>query len=410
MANKLKVIWICHFTNADIQNQLKSRKRIPEFAPWITLGIKEVKKRSSEIELHIISPHRWISGIKEFHDENVFYHFFNPGIPWYGRHWPYFFRWDSFTGFRSNRIRIEKIAKMINPDIIHWHGAENAYFTSSFFDLMNSYPYLVTIQGFISLALSDATNANNRITIVHKKGVAIEKKILTEAKNFGIRDNAMKKEILKYNPGANFYWHEYFINIPESKKDIIISDKKYYDIIYFTRLAKTKGIEDLIIAVGIIRKSLPNIKLAILGSSDAVYLDFLKNLAIKNNCLENIEFKGFIPKQADIYEILSKSRLFALPAYVGDVPGGMIESMVRKIPVITYKSGGIPEVNLTSHNIELVEQGDIEGLAARIVFLLENPSYAEELAERAYEYATSRWNNRKALNDIILAYKSILNE
>ncbi len=178
MTKKLKVIWICHFTNADIQNQLKSRKRIPEFAPWITLGIKEVKNRSSEIELHIISPHRWISGIKEFQDENVFYHFFNPGIPWYGRHWPYFFRWDSYTGFRSNRIRIEKFAKMINPDIIHWHGAENAYFTSSFFDLMNSYPNLVTIQGFISLALSDATNANNKITNVHKKGVAIEKKIL----------------------------------------------------------------------------------------------------------------------------------------------------------------------------------------------------------------------------------------
>ncbi len=69
----------------------------------------------------------------------------------------------------------------------------------------------------------------------------------------------MKKEILKYNPRANFYWHEYFINIPESKKDIIISDKKHYDIIYFTRLAKTKGIEDLIIAVGLIRQSLPTL-------------------------------------------------------------------------------------------------------------------------------------------------------
>jgi glycosyltransferase involved in cell wall biosynthesis len=408
MEGKLKVVWICHFTNADIQKQLKPRKKISEFAPWITLGIKEVKKRSSDIELHIISPHRWINGIKEFQEENVFYHFFNPGIPWYGRHWPYFFRLDSFTGFRFNRMRIKKIAKSVNPDIIHWHGAENGYFTSSFFDLYNQYPHLVTIQGFISLALNNDNNGITRVTRANKKAVAIEKKILATAKNFGVRDHFMKNEILKYNSAPNFFWHEYFINIPESINDVIKSGEKQYDIIYFSRLAKSKGIEDLIISVGIIKKSLPDIKLAIIGSSDATYLDFLKNLALNNDCLDNIDFKGFIPKQDEIYHILSRSKVFVLPAYVGDVPGGMIESMVRKIPVVTYKSQGIAEVNLNSNNIELVEQGNIDGLASRITYLLMNPSYAEELAERAYMYATSRWNNRKALNDILIAYKSIL--
>ena len=406
---KIIVVWICHFSNREIQDKLQVRKRINEFAPWISLGIKEVQKRS-EIELHIISPHRWISGIREFEDKNVSYHFFNPGIPLYGRHWPRFFRWDLYSCFHSNRKRIKKIAELINPDIIHWHGAENGYFTSSFFDLMNRYPHLVTIQGFISLGIFNISNLKKRVNYADKKLLSIEKRILAKAKNFGVRDQAMKNEILKYNPDATFFWHEYFINIPDNINAFIVSKEKTYDIIFFTRVVKSKGIEDLIIATGVIKRSLPNIKLAILGSSDAKYVKFLKHLASENNCLENIEFKGFIPRQDDIYKILSKSRVFVLPSYVGDVPGGMIESMVRKIPVVTYSTGGIPEVNLKNHNVEQVEQGDINGLASKILFLLKTPTYAKELAERGYDYATSRWGNGKALDDIIIAYKSILKQ
>lgn len=403
---KIKVVWICHFTNIEIQSKLNIKSKVNEFAPWITLGIKEVTKHP-EIELHIISPHRWIKKTIEFKVNNICYHFFNSGIPYYGRHWPSFFRWDLITNFKSNRKKILKITNFIKPDIIHWHGAENGYFTSSFFDLSSKYPYIVTIQGFMSLAIYNKSNKSNDITYSERKLLTIENKILTKSKNFGIRDNAMKDEILKYNLECNFYWHEYFINIPENINIDKIEENKIYDIIYFTRIIKSKGIEDLIIALGLIKKTFPNIKLAVLGQSNTNYLIYLKQLAVKNNCLENINFIGFVPLQEDIYKILNVSKLFVLPAYVGDVSGGMIESMVRNIPVVSYKTEGIQEVNLTENNIIIVEQGDINQLASQIKFLLENPSYAKEMAERAYKYAISRWGNQKALSDILIAYNEI---
>ena len=118
-------------------------------------------------------------------------------------------------------------------------------------------------------------------------------------------------------------------------------EEKHYDIIFFSRVVKSKGIEDLIKAIGIVKKTISNIKVVIVGSVRPNYLEFLKDLAIKSDCLENIDFKGFIPTQDKIYQILHRSRLFMLPAYIGDVSGGMIESMARKIPVISYKTDGI---------------------------------------------------------------------
>lgn len=409
MIKRLKVIWICHFTNANIQNKLKVRKNIPEFAPWISLGIEEVKRRN-DIELHIVSPHRWISKNTEFVEDKIHYHFFNPGIPFYGRHWPVFFPWDAITNFYFNRKQIKKYVEQINPDIIHWHGSENAYFTSSFFDLHKKYPYLVTIQGFISAQVYEASTISKKLSYELKKRIKIEKHILSIAKNFGIRDLEMKERILKYNLNSEFYWHEYFVNIHERPDNIVLNESKLYDIIFFTRIIKSKGIEDLIKAVGLLKSTIPNIKVAILGSSNPEYIIFLKQLASINNCLENLDFIGFVPKQEDIYKILRKSKVFVLPAYMGDVPSCMVESMVRKVPVISYKFGGVPDINNERTNIELVDIGNIEELAARILFLLDNPLYAEELAERAYEYVIMRWNNAKALDDIINAYKLILHK
>lgn len=406
MKKKFKVIWICHFSNANIQNTLDVRKGISEFAPWISLGIEEVKKRK-DIELHIVSPHRWIRSEKEFDEENIKYHFFNPGIPLCGRHWPGFFRWDLFTNFRSNRKRINRITRRINPDIIHWHGAENGYFTSSFFDLHDEFPYLLTIQGFISVQVYEGSFIKKNVNYELKKLLKIEESILSICKNFGIRDEEMKERILKYNPDPTFYWHEYFVNLTENINNNIVEEKQY-DIIFFTRIIKSKGIEDLIEAVGLLKSTFSKIKVAILGSSNPDYIILLKQLAITNNCLENLDFIGFVPNQNEIYKILNKSKLFVLPAYVGDVPSCMVESMVRKIPVISYKFGGVPYINLETTNIELVDIGNINDLASRIAYLLNNPFYAEELAKRAHKYVLSRWNNSKALDDIINAYKLVL--
>jgi len=149
----LRVAWICHFSNVEIQNRINPKKKINEFAPWITKGIEEVKKRD-DIELFVVSPHRWIDKEVNFTEDNIHYYFFNSGIPYYGRHWPGFFRLDLLTNFSVNKWKVKRIINRIKPDIIHLHGIENSYYSSTILQFINKYPILATVQGFISHQIS----------------------------------------------------------------------------------------------------------------------------------------------------------------------------------------------------------------------------------------------------------------
>ena len=79
--SKIKVVWICHFSNPQIRKRLKfknsfiRKKELFDFAIWNTNGIKEFEK-FDDIELHVISPHAYISNIQEFNINGIYYYFF----------------------------------------------------------------------------------------------------------------------------------------------------------------------------------------------------------------------------------------------------------------------------------------------------------------------------------------------
>ncbi len=401
-SKKLKVVWICHFSNDHIQDILKPRKRINNFAPWITFGIESAKKRN-DLELHIVSPHRWINSDKEFVEGNIHYHFFNPGIPIIGRHWPDSFRFDIYTNFYHNRKKIKQFVKKINPDIVNLHGLENAYYSVSFFDVIKlNFPVLITIQGFNHLQIP-----KGKLNLNFKTRLAIEEKILSEGRYFGIMTNYVGNIIKKYNNQARLYRHELFIN-DSLHYSIDNNITKGYDIVFFARVTKFKGIEDLIQAFCILKKQIPALNMAVIGVYDKQYLQYLISLIKKEN-RDSVFFLGHLP-QNKIYNILRKSKLVVLPTYNDNMPGTIIESMLNKIAVLSYKTGGITEINKEDKYIELVDVGDIKNLSARISHLLFNERYRNNLKEKAYNYAKSRWNNDKSMNDLTDAYLKILKD
>lgn len=108
----MKVVWLCHFSNQEILKILRPRKPINDFAPWIT-GLINLFELEKQVELHIVSPYEYISGIKEFELRGIYYHFFNAHMPFTDRHWPGFFKLDDWTNFYFNKRKIKKILKII---------------------------------------------------------------------------------------------------------------------------------------------------------------------------------------------------------------------------------------------------------------------------------------------------------
>jgi len=393
----LKIVWLCHFSNQEIQDILNPRKRIGEMAPWIT-ALSRLFEGNEEIELHIVSPYEYINGYKQFSNRGIHYHFFNAHIPFWGRHWPGIFKFDYWSDFTFSKLKVKRIINKIDPDIVHLHGAENAYYSSSILQFKYKYPVLITVQGFISLT-------SDKESYQLKKRREYEQKILKTFKHIGYRTQTMGRDIKKFNPHAVLHWQNYPIN--EIK---LFNSEKKYDVVFFARVTKEKGIEDLLKAISITKRDKPDISLCIIGGANEKYLNYLKNITIELDISENVYWAGFLPEQTDVHKLACTARISVLPPYSEIISGTIIESLFLKLPVVAYNVGSIHEVNEKEEIISLVSKGNVEGLAQTILGLLKDENMRTEKAENGYKRAKVMFDNSKIFVDLLNAYREVIND
>lgn len=396
MNTKIKVVWLCHFTNSTVQEKIKANKKINEYAPWIPPYI-ELIKELKDIELYVISPHEYISGVKTFISEEVNYYFYNAHMPLIGRHWPGFFKWDYISNFNSNKRITKRIVNGIKPDLIHLHGAENAYFCSSILQFFDKYPIIFTLQGLIS-----STSEKSFFQV--KKRIEIEKIILTKISHAFYSTETMKSQLISFNPKMHFYWNDYPLELIEK-----IEISKKFDIVFFARITRDKGIGDLIKALAIVKKHIRNISLCVIGGGQP---DYFKKMAEDENVSENIYWAGFLPTQKEVHLMASEARISVLPTYHDMIPGTIIESMFLGLPVVAYDVGSIHEINKDSTVVTLVKKADIEGLAMSILNLLSSEDLRDDMAKKGMTRANEMYTNNsgKIKNELHDAYFKVIDD
>lgn len=397
MNKKLKVVWLCHFTNKEIQDILKPRKAICEMAPWIPLSFN-ILKNDSDIELNIISPHEYISGIKVFSKNGINFYFYNAHMPLNGRHWPGFYKWDYISNFRKNKHITRKLVNKISPDIIHLHGAENAYYSSTVLQFLNKYPTILTVQGFVS---KSSTKGSKNV----KKRIAVETEILRKMKNAFYRTATMARDIKGFNPNINLFWNTY------PQKEIKPAEKaqKKFDLVFFARISKDKGIIDLIKALAILKQNRPNVSCCIIGSG---HIEQFKLIAEELGVGHNIIWAGFLPTQDDVHKMAIQAKVSVLPTYHDIISGTILESMFLKLPVVAYNVGSIHEVNEKEEIISLVDKLDVEGLAQAIEYLLDHPEVRKEKSEKGAKRATEMFSHSsiEIKESLLLAYRQVIED
>ena len=95
---------------------------------------------------------------------------------------------------------------------------------------------------------------------------------------------------------------------------------------------------------------------------------------------DNVRFLG---KQDAIEEILSVSDLFLMPSESESFGLAALEAMACKVPVITSNAGGLPELNVDGVTGFLKDVGDINGMAERAVYMLEDEDRLNNFKENA---------------------------
>ncbi len=400
----MKVVWLCHFSNKNIQAKLKLNPRIKchDFAPWITDTIKQFQN-CDDVDLHIVSPHKGMRElIQEFLIDGIHYHFFKCDIPFvHQKYWKlkgiYLNRFVR-DKFLPNKMMVRIIMNKIQPDVIHLQGAENPYYSSAILQFNGVYPVVVNLQRMnLDFSFGSTAKALNR--------EHTEKLILSSFRHFGVRTKKMRDDFLTYNNQAITHWMNFAFQDVKP-----ISVPKEYDIVFFGRVCKEKGIEDLLHALSIVRKEVTDVKLCVIGNVMMDYRSYLDQL-IKTLDIEGcVTWKGHLPTLKDVHIETSKARICVLPTHYDIIPGTIIESMQLAIPVVSYRTGSIPELNADRENILLCDKGDISGLANNVVKLLSDDSLYRTMANRGLECVDEWFAGESILRQHLECYRASIDD
>lgn len=395
---KKKIVWLCHVANREIGDLLGSKKNT--FAsPWITELIDLFRTRQ-DIELLIISPNYYENTFKHFPLDNIQVYLYQYR-PWYLP----FKAYNLSYNYKIAGTSILQIIADLKPDLIHLHGAENPHYSIAALPLIPKYPVLITLQGFVFLSSKKRNPISNYI---RWNRIRIEKKINTRGKYFTVATDDVVKNLKMFNENANYFYDHY----PTTKPKTTAEDfaQKKYDIVYFARISRDKGIEDLIEAVKILKIKLPYIKVIVIGGGNANYVRSLKMKIEKEDLNHAIHFAGFLPTQEDVFKLASQARVSVLPTYFDGIPGSIREAMAMKIPVVAYAVGGIPSLNDDKECLTLVERRNILQLVEKIELVLNDGVRTNKIVENAFDMVNNKYDNDKIYQNLITIYNKILND
>lgn len=146
------------------------------------------------------------------------------------------------------------------------------------------------------------------------------------------------------------------------------------------RLGHRKGTYDLIDAVQIAVKQIPDMKVYLAG--DGEIAEARKQIEQKKltNQIELVGWADFDKK----LDLLSKSAIVLLPSYNEGLPMAILEGMACGKAIISTTVGAIPEVVKAENGI-LIEPGDVNGLAEAMIALSTDRERMESISKKNIE-------------------------
>jgi glycosyltransferase involved in cell wall biosynthesis len=109
-------------------------------------------------------------------------------------------------------------------------------------------------------------------------------------------------------------------------------------------------------------------------------------------------------------EIYSNSSIFVLPSLIESFPFSILEAMSSGSAVIASNVGGVPEIIDDEVDGLLVQPGNPEILAKKILFLLDNESETKKLSKKAREKILGEFTSEIMSNRTEKIYEQILKE
>lgn len=415
--DKMKVVWICHFSNDQIKEHIqisnlyykkiitrlfgKPCKAWNEFAVWNTNALHYFENYS-DIELTVIFPYPGIKGKTQ--------HFIINGINYVA------FRSESDfliryllsrytkkkSKFEKNRKLISSIISKIQPDIVHVIGAENPYYSFAALDIPKSIPSIVSLQTLLSAPDFQKNYPMNNDSYQYYSD--LEKKIIRKCNYIGSVVSHYNDVVTKQiKPNAVFLKMPLAVGVDIDNSPC----KKEFDFVYFAANIN-KACDDAIEAFALACKYNSELTLNVSGDYSPDYKAKLDVRIQELGIARNVIFTGPKATHDDVMAQIKKSRFALLPLKVDLISGTVREAMACGLPVVTSITQLTPTLNSKRESVLLSPKGDYQAMANNMIKLLENEHYASVIRENAFITIRERHNNERTIQMWRKAYYEII--
>lgn len=179
-------------------------------------------------------------------------------------------------------------------------------------------------------------------------------------------------------------------------------------LVSIARLFSWKGHAELIRALALVKRQLPDVKLAIVGADYPEGSGTTRELTALAHQLGVAGDVLFTGHRRDIARLLAACDVFALPSF--EEPFGLVfaEAMAMERPVVALDNGGTPEVVDHGKSGLLSGPADIEGLAANLLTLLRDPAQRARFGAYGRQQVQQRFVPQRLANDFEELYQRML--
>lgn len=299
----------------------------------------------------------------------------------------------------------KQVSKFIEDegiDIVHAHGtraASNVFWAAKH----TGRPLVYTVHGW-SFHL-DQSFPIRKMRELSEKFITsqADKTICVSVSNEhdGIERFGMKRSTVIYN-AVDLHKFDTSNAQKDVRAELGIAEDKIV-IGYIVRITGQKDPFTMLRAMKIVAQAAENVVLLMVGDGDLKEqaIQLTQELGIQ----DRVVFQHF---RSDIPDVLKAIDIYCLPSLWEGFPIGILEAMAMNRVVVASPVDGNRELVENEKTGLLVEHGNPEALASKLLLLVKNPEMRHTLAFNAHEYVVSHFGINRLVDDVQKEYVQLV--
>jgi glycosyltransferase involved in cell wall biosynthesis len=273
-------------------------------------------------------------------------------------------------------LKLERIIKKINPDVLHIQSTSPNLSIFAIY-MKKKYPILITVHGYFAQEYKIQTGWRK---MGYKLFCAPIEKYTLMTIPYIIVLSPQMKVLIHIITQSKIYLISNGIDLKYIESITPHERKEDHSIFFLGYITKGKGVVDLIKAIHHAKSKGEKVKLYVGGIGP--YLTQLKELVKDLHLQDNVTFLGFLNEE-EKFAYMKSMDIFVLPSYWESFPFVLIEAMACGKPIISTDVGGIPFAVSDGVNGFLIQPGNPDEIAEKIIYLFHNKKVMNKMGEES---------------------------